>query len=243
MLIRCISSESRKLRHSLILPACILIPVIPAIMGTFNYLQNQGILSADWYSLWTQNTLFYACLFYAPLIALYCSYLWRLEHRHNNWNMIMTAPVPVSGIFFAKLSVIILITLFTQLWMGILYILCGKLTGLPGFCPPEIVFWLIRGTLGAVPICALQLLLSMKIRSFSIPIGIALVGSIAGMMIVNMDLGLICPYSLMFLGMNSNQTEDSLSGNFLPFLAAVLIFSAIFCFASVWLLKHRDVRS
>jgi len=44
MLTRCILAERKKLRHSLILPACILIPIIPAIMGTFNYLQN-GILS------------------------------------------------------------------------------------------------------------------------------------------------------------------------------------------------------
>ena len=46
MLLRCILAEREKLRHSVILPACILIPVIPAIMGTFNYLQNQEILRA-----------------------------------------------------------------------------------------------------------------------------------------------------------------------------------------------------
>ena len=34
MLTRCILAERKKLRHSLILPACILIPIIPAIMGT-----------------------------------------------------------------------------------------------------------------------------------------------------------------------------------------------------------------
>ena len=79
MLTRCILAERKKLRHSLILPACILIPIIPAIMGTFNYLQNLGILKSEWYSLWTQHTLFYASFFFAPLIGLYCSYLWRLE--------------------------------------------------------------------------------------------------------------------------------------------------------------------
>lgn len=243
MLIRCIFAEGRKLRHSVIFPACILIPVIPAVMGTFNYIQNQGILNSQWYSLWTQNTLFYACFFYAPLIALYCSYLWRLEHRHNNWNMIMSAPVPVSSIFFSKLAVVLMITLFTQLWMGTLYIICGKLTGLPGFCPPEIVLWLFRGILGAVPICILQLLLSMKIRSFSVPIGIALIGSVTGMLIINKDMGLFWPYSLMLLGMNSNQTEDALSGGFLPFLASAAVFSLAFSIISVWLLKHQDVRA
>ena len=243
MLTRCISAESRKLCHSMILPACLLIPIIPAIMGTFNYLQNQGILESEWYSLWTQNTLFYACFFFAPLIGLYCSYLWRLEHRHNNWNMIMTAPVPVSCLFFAKLAVILAITLLTQIWMGALYLICGKLVGLPGFCPPEIILWLLRGLLGAVPICSLQLLLSMKIRSFSVPIGIALIGSVTGMLIINNDMGLIWPYSLMLLGMNSNKTEDSLAGGLLPFLVSAAAFSLIFCGLSIWFLKHRDVNA
>ena len=140
MLTRCILAERKKLRHSLILPACILIPIIPAIMGTFNYLQNLGILKSEWYSLWTQHTLFYASFFFAPLIGLYCSYLWRLEHRNNNWNSIMTAPVPVCCIYFAKLTVILTITLLTQLWTGILYLvndseenareLAGRLKGL-----------------------------------------------------------------------------------------------------------------
>lgn len=47
MLTRCILAERKKLRHSLILPACILIPIIPAIMGTFNYLQNLGIFKSS----------------------------------------------------------------------------------------------------------------------------------------------------------------------------------------------------
>src|SRR5699024_11345447 len=78
-----------------------------------------------------------------------------------------------------------------------------KLVGLPGFCPPEIILWLFRGLLGAVPICVLQLLLSMKIRSFSLPIAIALAGSTGGMLILNKDMGIVWPYSLMLLGMNS----------------------------------------
>ena len=175
MLTRCILAERKKLRHSLILPACILIPIIPAIMGTFNYLQNLGILKSEWYSLWTQHTLFYASFFFSPLLGLSCSYLWRLEHRNNNWNSIMTAPVPVCCIYFAKLTVILTITLLTQLWTGILYLVCGKIAGLPGLFPPDIFFWFLRGTVGALPICALQLFLSMKIRSFSIPIAIGLV--------------------------------------------------------------------
>ena len=148
MLTRCISAESRKLCHSMILPACLLIPIIPAIMGTFNYYKIRESWNPNGIPCGRRTPYFMPCFFFAPLIGLYCSYLWRLEHRHNNWNMIMTAPVPVSCLFFAKLAVILAITLLTQIWMGALYLICGKLVGLPGFCPPEIILWLLRGLAG-----------------------------------------------------------------------------------------------
>lgn len=243
MLLRCIKSENQKLRHSLIFPICILIPVIPAIMGTFNYLQNVGILTGQWYSLWTQHTLFYASFFYAPLIALYCSYLWRLEHLNHNWNVFMTAPVPIPCLYFGKLAVVFRVTLFTQLWVGILYLLCGRLIGLPGFCPVEILFWLLRGTLAAAAIGAMQLLLSMVIRSFSVPIGIALVGSVLGMLLSNKGLGLYWPYSLMLMGMNSNKTTDTLSGSVFPFLLSTLLFFLVFYASAIHVLRKRDVHA
>lgn len=243
MLLRCIKSENLKLRHSLIFPACIFIPIIPAIMGTFNYLQNTGILTQQWYSLWTQHTLFYACFFYAPLIALYCSYLWRLEHRNNNWNVIMAAPVSIPCLYLGKLAVIIQVTFITQMWVGILFVICGRLIGLPGFCPVEIFFWLLRGTVASMAIGALQLLLSMVIRSFSVPIGIALIGGVLGMLLFNKELGFYWPYSLMIMGMNSSRTEDAIAGNTLPFFLSTLIFFLAFCLTAIQVLKARDVHT
>ncbi|MBO5524275.1 MAG: ABC transporter permease, partial [Roseburia sp.] len=64
MLSLCIRAESQKLRRSPIWLACFLLPLIPALYGTYNYLQNTGILTGKWYSLWSQLTLFYAIFFY-----------------------------------------------------------------------------------------------------------------------------------------------------------------------------------
>lgn len=243
MLLRCIKSENLKIRRSFILPACILIPIIPAVMGTFNYLQNIEILTGQWYSLWTQHTLFYACFFYAPLIALYCSYLWRLEHRNNNWNVLMTAPVSVLCLYLGKLAVIFQVTFITQIWVGILFVVCGKIIGLPGFCPPAIFLWLLRGTVAAAAIGSLQLLLSMVIRSFSIPIGMALIGGTLGMLLFNKGTGLCWPYSLMIMGMNSNKAEDALDGGIFPFILSTLVFFVLFCLIAVKILKTRDVHT
>lgn len=243
MLKRCIAAEDQKLSHSHIWLACVLIPIIPAIMGTFNYLQNLGILKSQWYSLWAQLTLFYSNFFYAPLIALYCSWLWRMEHLNHNWNVFMTVPVPIRNLYFGKLAVILKVTLFTQIWLGILYFLCGKLAGLSGIFPLEILGWLLRGTLAAISVGALQLLLSMVIRSFSVPIGIALLGSIIGLLVSNRGLGVLWPYSMMLLGMNANKSEDMLSGNTLGFLLGNFLFFLLFTGIALFLLKKKDIKT
>lgn len=243
MLSLCIKAENTKLRRSVVWLAALLIPVIPAIMGTFNYLQNTEILTGAWYSLWSQFTLFYSLLFYAPLIGIYCSYLWRLEHMDHNWNILMTMPVSWSCIFAGKLFIILKVTLFTQLWVYILFAIAGKYVGFPGFPPLEIFLWTLRGTLAAAAIGALQLLLSMCIRSFAVPIGIALMGGCAGLVLSNLGLGLWWPYSLLMTGMNSNSYEDKLSGGVLPFLVSTLLFFLLFSGISICLLKHKDVRT
>ncbi|MCM1064578.1 MAG: ABC transporter permease [Eubacterium sp.] len=240
-----IKAENRKLKGSVIWIACFLIPVIPAVMGTFNYYMNQEMLTGDWYSLWTQLTLFYALFFYAPLVALYCSYLWRLEHLEHNWNVLMTLPVPVRDIFFGKLYVIVKVTVITQIWLFLLFCFCGKLLSLQGLPPVAILLWALRGTAAALAIGALQLLLSMCIRSFAIPIGLALVGSIIGFLLANFSehAAYLFPYALMLSGMNSNAYEDRLADQLIPFLASTLAFFLLFCGAGILILKRRDVKA
>ena len=116
-------------------------------------------------------------VFFLPiLIAICCSYICRLEHLNRNWNMIMTSPVSVANVFLAKLIIVSILILFAQgLFMG-LYWLIGTLFSLPGSFPVETIEWTIRGWYASLSISALQLGLSLRIRSFATPIGISLCG-------------------------------------------------------------------
>ena len=156
MLLACIKTEQKKLRHSHLWAAFLVIPLLPTVMGAANYVNNLGLLKSEWYSLWTQHSLFYANFFYAPLIALYCSYIWRVEHLNYNWNHLMTMPVTAADIFLSKLLLAVRCTVILQLWMGALFLAAGKVVGLPGLPNPQILIWLLRGSLGAVAITALQ---------------------------------------------------------------------------------------
>ncbi len=205
MLMRCIRAENRKLRRSPIWLLFLAVPAISAIYGTFNYRMNQGILTHGWYDLWTQYTLFYALFFFAPLIGVYAAYLWRLEHRGHNWNLIMTAPVRPFALYAAKFCRGKM-ALLTQIWLLALFLIGGKLgAGLTGFPASEILLWLLRGfAVGSLPIIAIQLLLSMIIRNF-FPAG----ADGAGRKHSGPDGHHVKrrtfsgPYSLMLMGMNS----------------------------------------
>lgn len=242
MLRACIKTEQMKLRHAHLWLVFFAIPLLPTVLGAANYLNNISMLKSEWYSLWTQHSLFYANFFYGPLIAIYCSYIWRVEHLNYNWNSLMTMPVAERDIFLAKLLLALRCTLMLQLWVGVLFSISGKLVGLPGLPPAEILFWLLRGSLGGMVIAALQLLLSMMIRSFAVPIAIALLGSVAGFLLNNKGFGMIWPYSLMMMGMNANKDTNVLSSP-AGFVAALSVFLVLFVSMGIWYLRHKDVHA
>lgn len=242
-LFRCVRAEKMKLKHSMVWLFFLIVPVLPAIMGTGNYMMNRDILQSEWYSLWTQHTLFYSNFFYGPLIGIYCSYLWRLEHLNYNWNHCMTAPVPVECVYLSKFVQVFKMTLLTQLWTWLLYFLCGKYAGLPGMPPVNILFWLIRGACGGMAAASLQLILSMKIRSFALPVGLGLAGSIAGILFSNSGFGLVWPYSLMMLGMNANKSNDVLNAQLLQFTISCVVFVCLFSYAGIRMLSSQDVKA
>lgn len=243
-MLSCIRAENCKLRRSPIWLVFLILPLLSAIYGTFNFVQNLGILKLQWHYLWTQHTLFYATFFFAPLVAVYASYLWRLEHLGRNWNLITTAPVPLFQLYFAKFMVVAKMVLLTQGWVFVLFLVFGKLWArIPGWPPLEILLWMLRGLVGGLVIIALQLLLSMMIRSFAVPVLISLGGGIGGMLFVSKGMGLYWPYALMILGMNSNKTEDMVAGGLIPFFVSCCIDCVIIFFIANLILTKRDIKT
>ena len=240
MLRNSIKGETLKVKRSPVWFAFILTPLIPALMGAQNYLNNLELLKSEWFSLWTQETLFYSNFFYAPLIAVYCSYLWRLENTNKNRHLLLLMPIPVRDIILAKFITIFKIALFTQCWVFLLYLISGKAVGLPALPPVLTLFYMFRGLLGGMVIASLQLLLSMLFKSFALPVVIAAAGSVTGLLAAGSDFGIFYPYSLMMLGMNANKSEDMLAGNSLTYLGVTLLFLLLFLFSATFILKHRD---
>jgi len=233
-----IKAERLKLKRSPVWLAFFALPLISAFFGTFNYIINQGILKSEWYSLWTQHSLFLCYLFMPALIGTYCSYLWRLEHMRNNWNSFLTAPVPLLSLYLGKLFQTAVMIVAGSAWIFFLYFLCGKLCGLPGFLPADALSWFGFGILGGFAICCIQLALSMFIRSFAVPIGIGLVGGIGGLVFTSKGLGLYYPYSLYPMGMRANNPNRELDVG--TFLSGCVVYIILFSLLSVWGLRRHE---
>lgn len=242
MLLRLIKAERMKLKRSPVWIAFILMPIVPAVLGTINYLGNIGILTSEWYSLWTQHTIF-TCYFFLPImIGIYCAYIMRLEHNNHNWNKTLTMPVPKSEIFLAKLIAVALMILISEIWIGVLFVISGKIIGMTAVLPlKDISIWCIFGTLGGTVMAAVQLVISMYIKSFALPIGISLAGGISGLLFLAKDLGHIWLYSLMAYGMNSNSPQQMIESGYPQFIVICIAYIALLSIAGSMLMSRKEL--
>ena len=212
--------------------------MFPALLGTGNYLANIEVLDNGWYSLWGQHTLFSSVFFLPALLGVFCGWQWRLEHADHNWNSFLTAPVPVGALYAAKLILAAGVSLLAQGWIGVLYLLSGKLAGLSGPLPPELPGWLLFGALGGVSVCAVQLFFSMVIRAFAPPVAFGLAGGILGLMVTAQGWGYAFPYSLLCLGMRANNPQMELDLSF--FFLSALGYTGVFVLLALGYLRRRD---
>ncbi|GGG02935.1 multidrug ABC transporter permease [Paenibacillus albidus] len=240
-MLRSVSAEWLKLRHTRISLVLASLPVISLIIGCFNFYANRTALQGGWYSLWTQVSLFYGEFFLPILIAICCAFVCRLEHANRNWNMMLASPVSVNSLFMAKLATVGLMILAAQMLFMVMYWGAGQLFSLPEPFPMETVIWCIRGWIASLSIAALQLGLSIRIRSFATPIGISLCAVFLGLGLYVLKLGMLFPYSLLTIGMSVLSQRSLTSMENLGFLFMNGAFIALLAAWSIHRLKNKDM--
>lgn len=233
-------AELIKLRRSPVWIVFFAIPLISALIGTFNFVENQGALSFSWDSLWTQQSLFLGMFFLSPLIGIVCSLLWRMEHNGTVWNLVLTVESPAK-IVRDKLLTVSGLSALCMLWVGVLFVLSGKAAGLSGGIPSALYERLFSGILGCIAIASVQIFLSLVIHSFAVPVGLALAGSLAGLACLIQGWNYALPYALLQFGLGSTDLQRDMN---LPMFTAVCAgFTIVFFLMSVLYLQRSDVRT
>lgn len=243
MLLKILRADRMKLRRSPVWLAFLLMPIVPALLGTANYLNNIEILKSEWYSLWTQHTLFTGYIFLPIMLGIYCSYLMRLEHNNRNWNKILTMPANPALFFLSKVILASVMLIFTAIWIAALFIVSGKLSGISSPIPlMQLTQWILGGVLGGMVMICVQMLLSLLIKSFAIPIGISLAGGFSGLAILSKGYGHIYPYSLMAYGMKSNNNIQQISqGDYGQFVIICIVYILLFTLIGGLIIQHKEL--
>lgn len=233
-----------KLKKSNVWTFVAIIPVISILFGSGNYYMNREILQNQWHSLWTQVSLFYSFFFYAITIAITASYSWRMEHKDNNWNRILALPYTYSQIIISKLISISVVSLFIQSILLLFYYVAGKfIFQFQMEFPYEVFICGVVNWIISIAICAMQSFISMKIKSFSIPVGIALFLCFIGIgfYVLNEtgleNLAYFSPNSLLILGMPSNKSEILEISEYIKMIISAILFTIFFNFSSTKSMK------
>lgn len=243
MLFRSICAEFLKLRRSYVWLAMLILPVLSAGLATANYLNNLGMLTDQWYSLWTQHALFYCALFAPALTGVYCAYVCRLEHLNRNWNAVMTHPIPVHTMLAAKLIVVSVLTALTQILIGVLFILSGKLAGLTNPIPFELLYWVVRGWWALTVQASLLLCIALIIRSFAVPVAAGILGGFCGLPALVKGFGVYFPFSLLELGMCSHNPSEPMDCSAAAFLISSCAYLLLGFGLSVLWMRTQDVKT
>ena len=152
--------------------------------------------------------------------------------------------MPISRyiIFIAKLLTAGFMILLSELWICTLFIVSGKLAGITAPIPfDKIMIWCLLGTLGGMVMASVQLMLSLFIKNFALPIGIAFAGGLSGLVFLAKNLGHIWPYSLMAYGMNSNAPQELIQNSYVSFVLICIAYIILFTAISSIILKKRNI--
>ena len=241
MLLKLLNAERMKLKRSPVWLAFLVMPIIPAALGTANYLYQKEVLTREWLSLWTQHTLFTDYFFLPIMLGIYCAYIMRSEHMNNNWNKVFTIPARRSSVFSAKLITAALMLLFSMIWICALFVISGYIAGLTN--PPwlTVARWCAFGTLGGMVTVSIQILISMNVKSFALPVGISFAGGLSGLVFLAKNMGHIWPYSLMSYGMNANAPQELAQSGCDQFIIVCVLYTAFFTITGGIIAARRDI--
>lgn len=175
------------IRSNLWLPL-IIIPLFANIFGSINYSNNTQILTKEWYSLWTQVYLFYGMIFYPGIIGIICAYIWNEEHKSGLKHILLMPHKPIDYVISKNILGYIL-AIIVQVYFILCYIFIGKFVfKFSSPVPIELIALGCFSALLSIQMITIQNYLSLKIKAFAPPIGIAIVFAIGGFLVSAMNI-------------------------------------------------------
>ncbi|MDN5724476.1 MAG: ABC transporter permease [Propionibacteriales bacterium] len=243
-------AELIKLKRSLSWPVVVLLPLALVVSAVVNTLVSGQPLEDGWATLWLRSLVFGGLFPLALGVGTLASLVWRVEHRGNNWNVLMSGPTPTWRIVVAKGIVVAGLSAAMQVLLHLAVLVMGEVLGLPGGMPVAYLGISALIMIACVPLAVLQSGLSMVLRSFAAPIAVALVGSGISIMLLmaGLDAALVSPYGLFSrttqLGTGTFLDDGSTSAiDVVMILSLSVGLTAGLLAATTWFINRRDTHA
>jgi len=137
-------------------------------------------------------------------ITLAVSLVAQLEYKNNTWKQLHATPLPLSVIFFSKLTVLLVMMaqLFVLFTAAIILSAVVTAAALPTVSLPAdpipVAYYFKETTayfLFMLPVVAIQYLLALLFRNFLVSVGTGLVLMVASLILLSWELSYVFPYS------------------------------------------------
>ncbi|WP_448232337.1 ABC transporter permease [Microbacterium lacticum] len=246
-------AELVKLKRSSTWLIAAILPLLAVTTGTINLANNRDVLNSGWASFTSQVVLFYGMLFFSLGIGLLASTVWRMEHRGTNWYLVLTTTTRPASLVLAKAGVIAVVAAFMQLVLIVGTLASGVLVlRLDGALPWQFVLVGALAVVAALPLIAVQSLLSMLLKSFAAPVAICLLGCVLGIATVTSvtlrPFSYVLPQAIntrtLTLGSTAALAESGglTVGDVAPLLLTAVGLAAIFLLATVAAIRTIKLR-
>ncbi|MEK4423635.1 ABC transporter permease [Solibacillus sp. FSL K6-1523] len=222
--------ERLKLKRSRLWLLYLMGPLLGVFLAYINFYKNYNLFMQpgdnEWIEVWTQVALFMGPFVLPILVGIYAALVCREEHVGGGWKQLLALPLKHSEIFLGKFLTVVRMVIITMLVLITLFIGVGFIKGVEGNLPIFAIFgFMIRGILACLPLILLQLIISIRAKTFGIPLAGSVIFTLPAIIIASTPLGQIYPWTQPMLAM-SPEDESPIQSYFLFY--ALLIGTFLF---------------
>ncbi len=208
---RALSAEVLKTKRTLTLGLAFLAPLAVAFLEFVMHMQmgeramQPGVEA--WISLSQHSLILWTLLMLPLFVTLETGLLSALEHNNKTWKQLYALPLPRRMIYAAKqivgigligLSMAVMVAMIAG--VGLLLSVFKPTLGFSDPIPwPRIIQIYLLTYLASWLIIALHLWVSTRWSSFVVAMGVGIVATVAGVMVINTDWAKFYPWTLPFM--------------------------------------------
>jgi len=224
--------ERLKLKRSNLWLLYFIGPILGVALAYINFFKNYDLLMQPgdnaWIEVWTQAALFMGPFLLPILVGIYSALICRSEHAGGGWKQLLVLPVKHSVVFLGKFITVVHMVIITMLILLIFFIGFGYIKGIKDTLPIfTISGYIINGIIACLPLILLQLIISIRAKTFGIPLAISIVFTLPAIIVASTPLGQIYPWTQPMLAMSPKDESPIqsyflfytlLGGTFIPLL-------------------------